>query len=146
MKRRDLLLSTAGLAFLAGCGGTLPTIPINIGVKLPPGIQAVIDDATAAVTKVESLGLGGSIGELISKVKSEITALTSGTGDTKVIISGIVSALGTIATLLPPPYGTIALAIETLLPIIGGLIGTSMAARRPTGMSPTQARMILMSR
>src|ERR1700687_2015391 len=98
MNRRNILLSTASLAFLASCGGTLPTLPINMGVKLPPEVQVVIDDATAIVTKVESLGIGTSVSGLISKVKSDVAALTSGTGDTKVIISGIVSALGTVAT------------------------------------------------
>lgn len=42
-------------------------------------------------------------------------------------------------------YGLIASAIETLLPLMGGVVGLKMAARRSTGMSPAQARMVLRS-
>lgn len=144
MNRRHLLTTAAALT-LTACAGELPTLPVAVTVALPPEIKAVIDDATAIVAKVESLGTSvkDTAGSLIEKVKTGIAALTSGTGDTKTVVGMIVSALTSVATLLPQPYGTIALAIETLLPVIGGAVGMRMAARRPTGMSPAQARLIL---
>lgn len=152
MNRRDIL-RTSGLmavaALASGCGanGKLPELPVNIGVNLPPEIKEVIDDATAALAKVESLGanITTKVGGLIEQGKGLVSQLSTGKGDTKSIVSGIVSTLGSVATFLPPPYGTIALAIETLLPIIGGVVGMKMAARRPTGMSPATARAVLRS-
>lgn len=154
MNRRNVL-SFAGVAIglgLAGCGGVttnLPTLPVDVNVNLPPEIKSIVDDASAAIAKVESLGggIGATVSAEIDKAKGLLAALKGAASsvDVKAIVSGLVSTLGTVAGLLPPPYGTIALAIETLLPIMGGAVGLRMAARRPTGMSPAQARAILRS-
>lgn len=143
MNRRDII-TTAGLAFLAACS-ELPKLPVE--VKIPEELKPIIDDVTAIVSKVESLGgsLPTTVAGLIDKAKEYVASLKAGTGDSKGVVKSIVSVVGSIAELLPPPYGTIALAIETLLPVIGGFAGMRMAARRPTGMSPAQARHVLQS-
>ncbi len=146
--RRHLLQNVplfATAAALAACD-TVPTIPVLVGVTLPPAIQAIVDDANLVIGKVKSLGINtGNIGSLIAQAEAEVAKLVSGVQglDTKTIVSTIVSVLGSVASLLPPPYGTIALAIETLLPIIGGFLGLRTARTAPTGMSPAQARAIL---
>lgn len=158
MYRRQLLRSAGvfalgGLAAACGANSKLPELPVAVTVALPPEIKEIIDDATAAIAKVESLGaaVSDTVKADIEKAKGYVSSLIgvgatgAGSSTTKTVVSGIVSALGSVATLLPPPYGTIALAIETLLPIIGNKIGMRMMARRPTGMTPATARAVLRS-
>lgn len=147
MDRRNLLtMFGMGVALTACAGGKLPELPVNVGITLPPEIKAIIDDAQIIVAKVESISHSvPNITGLIDKAKGAISDLTSGKGDAKGIVSGLVSVLGTVAGLIPPPYNMIAMAVETLLPVIGSLAGMKMAARRPTGMTPEMARKILAS-
>lgn len=141
MNRRDMITLLGTGAVLAGCGG----VP-SIAITLSPGIQSIIDDASAIIGKVTPVvGAVPQIAGWISTAMGYVDALKTGAGDTKSVVGSLVSVLGSVAGLLPPPYGTIALAIETLLPVMGGVIGMRMAARRPTGMSPAQARAILRS-
>lgn len=143
MERRNIIIVASIGAALAGCGGMkLP----DINVTLPPEIQSIIDDATAIVGKVTPLiNAAPQIASWIDTAKGYIDALKTGAGDVKTFVSGLVSSLGSVAGGLPSNFGTIASAIETLLPLMGGFVGMRMAARRPTGMSPAQARAVLRS-
>lgn len=145
MKRRNLISMLGVSVALSACGG-VAVPPVNISVSLPPEVQSIIDDATAIINKVSPIA--GSIPQIvgwIEKAKGYIDSLKAGASDAKSLVSGIVMALGSVAEALPAPYGTIASAIETLLPLMGGVVGLRMAARRPTGMTPAQARMVLRS-
>lgn len=151
MNRRDILFSGAGLLALYGCGGTLPALPVNI--KLPPELTAILDDANSIVGKVESLkgSLPASVTGLIDKAKTLVASLSTATSvdAAKPTVSSFLSVADDIAALMPKSgtLGTVAKAIQTLLPIIGeaAKIGLMFAARRPTGMPPEQARMVLRS-
>lgn len=145
MNRRNLLGmfgSGVALAALAGCGGTLGKIGVD--VKLPDSLQAVVDDATAIVNKVKGIG---SVAGLVDDAKALIDKLKAGaTADAaKSIVTSLVSVLGSMATKLPGAWGVVASAVETLLPEIGSAVGLRMMARRPTGMSPAYARAVLRS-
>lgn len=144
MNRRSLL-STAGMALALAACAELPKVPVEVTVAIPEELKPVIEDVTAIVAKVESLGssIPAVVTGLVDKAKGYIASLKAGLGDSKTIIKEIVAVVGGVAEKLPAPYGTIALAIETLLPVIGSAAGFRMAARRPTGMSAAQARMVL---
>jgi hypothetical protein len=143
LSRRELIVF-AGATGLAGCSGQMPKIPVS--VTLPPEVQTVVDDATAIIRKVESLGnISAVVTGLIDKAKGFVASLTSGVADHAGIVSQLVNVVTGIAEKIAPSHGVIATAIETLLPLIGSVAGLRMAARRPTGMSPAQARAVLQS-
>lgn len=145
MKRRNLISMLGVGAALTACGG-LKVPPVNISVSLPPEIQSIVDDATAIINKVTPIASAvPQVLGWVEKAKEYVGLLSSGASDAKSVISGLVMALGSVAGMLPAPYGLIANAIETLLPLMGGVVGLRMAAHRPTGMSPAQARMVLRS-
>lgn len=145
MKRRNLISMLGVGVALSACGG-VKVPPVNISVTLPPEIQSIVDDATAIINKVAPIvGAVPQIVAWIERAKQYVDSLKAGASDVQSLVSGIVMALGSVAEALPAPYGTIASAIETLLPLMGGVVGLKMAARRPTGMTAAQARAVLRS-
>ena len=148
--RRHILLAGIGGSVLAACS-SLPKLPVDI--KLPPELTAILDDANSIVSKVESLkgSLPTSVTGLLDKAKTLIASLSTTTtvDAAKPTVSSFVSVADDIAALMPKTgtLGTVAKAIQTLLPIITDVakIGHLFAARRPTGMPVAQARAILHS-
>jgi hypothetical protein len=150
-RRRALVLAGAALPLaLAACGGTLApviTAPPGPTPLAPPtgGLSGFIAEAGALLAKVESVRsyLPAAAQNLLDTGKSLLATVTStqavGTAKT------LVTTLASLATLLPPPYDLIGLAVKTLLPLIGGIIGLRMAAV-PTGMTEAQARAIIAAR
>lgn len=155
LTRRDLFGTSAAIIGgigLAACGGTsgtpsIPTIPIKI--EIPEELK----DALAAVAKLDSLRslLPASVGVWIDRAKDLAEKIVNAVSSDNLMSLGgqLVALLGSLTEYLPKTgtTGTVVMAIETLLPLIGQAVGlrSRMAARRPTGMSVQQARAILRS-
>lgn len=139
----------AGLA-LAGCGSlkdlVIPKVPVEVKVTLPGALQTVIDDAESIIGKVTSISTDSSVLSLVDKAKGLVSSISKigSVADAKPYIDDLVSVLGSVSDYLPASWKTVALAIETLLPVIASVAG-KMMARRPTGMSPAMARHVLHS-
>lgn len=131
MKRRDLLLTILTSLGIAACGGTRTTIQSD----LPPETNALIRDATAVIDKVKTLPIP-AISDWVGKATFLINTVKN--SPTAPAIKELTHAMLEIATLLPAPYGTIALAIETLF-------GTRGGRTTRVGMTPDEARRILQS-
>lgn len=142
--RRELLAGSVALA-LAACTET-PTIPAAVSNALPADVQSAVGDIGSIISKVESLGssIPATVSNAIDKAKGLVSSITPANATDA--IKQIVPVIGAIATLLPPPYGTIALAIETLLPGIASVAGAVFSRRAATGMSAAQARALLAAR
>lgn len=142
-RRRVMVLGGSTLA-LAGCG-TSPTAVITAASGAIAGVDQVIADGGDILSKVDTIrqALTSDAQSLLDKGKALLTSLTASksTGDGQ----SLVSTLAGLATLLPPPYGTIALAVKTLVPIMGNALGLRLAAT-PTGLTEAQARAIIRAR
>lgn len=148
MNRRNLLGMTAiGLGLAACQGASLPTLPVAVKIDIPQELL----DGIAAITKLDGIQslLPASVVSFIDKGKEIVAAITGAVSldGMKTAGASLVSVLEQVVKFLPSSgtIGTIATAIQTLLPLIGQAVGlvSMFAARRPTGMSVAQARMVL---
>lgn len=144
MNRRDMLKVALMFpaAAVAACNGqSMPALPISI--TLPPSLTQLINDVeTLVLPKLETLTSAvPSITALVGEGETLLTQL-KGSG----LISdaaSLIGVLGQAADLLPPPYGTIAAAVTTVLQAGSTALGLRMARMRPTGMTIDQARATL---
>lgn len=152
-RRRALMLGASALPLiLAACGTPAPVITGAPPVTTPPatpaptgGLSGFIAEAQAILDKIDSVrtNLPAAAQSLLQTGKDLLATVTSAQSmDTA---KTLVTTLASLATLLPPPYDLIGLAVQTLLPLVGGLIGLRLAAR-PTGMTEAQARAIIAAR
>lgn len=153
-RRRVLRLGSIALPLaLAACGGgtlapiiTGPPAPTTPPAPAPTGgLAGFIAEAGALLAKVDSVRdkLPAAAQNLLQTGKDLLATVTS--AQSMDAAKTLVTTLGTLSTLLPPPYNLIGLAVQTLLPLVGGLIGLRLAAR-PTGLSEARAREIIASR
>lgn len=152
-RRRVFTLGAVALPLaLAACGGTVapvitgPPPPVPLTPPAPTGgLAGFIAEASALVAKIDTVRdkLPAAAQNLLATAKGLLATVTSaqsmGTAKT------LVTTLSGLATLLPPPYNLIGLAVQTLLPLVGGMIGLRMAAQ-PTGLTEAEARAIIASR
>lgn len=150
-RRRLLRLCGTALPLaLAACGGSLQPVitapPATTPAPAPTGgLAGFIAEAGALLDKVETVraSLPAAAQSLLDTGKQLLASVTS--AQSMADAKTLVSTLASLSTLLPPPYDLIGLAVQTLLPLIGGLVGLQMAAR-PTGMTEAQARAIIRAR
>lgn len=138
---------TALPLILTACGGgSLLPVTAGSGTSPPATGGSLIDDAGGILAKADSIrqALSADAQALIDKGKALLDSFkTSGAMDTA---TTLISTIASLATFLPPPYGTIALAIKTLVPVMAGAIGMRTAAMARTGLTVAQAREIIQQR